>query len=446
MRIIIVTEQYLPMLGGVATVTRNLSQELAAAGHAVRVVAPSETHRNERTQDGPVPVRRFASFEWPSYDGLRIAFPPVAPLRKLFATFRPDVVHIHSPIVLGNVAQFLAAALHVPVVATNHYMPENMSPTLSTDPLLGKSFDTLAYTYLVSFYNRCDYVTAPTAFALGLLRQHGLVAPGQPVSNGIDLSHFAPQSRDEALRRRLGLPADRPLILYIGRLSDEKRVSVLLDAMAQVRAPAHLAIGGDGPEADELRRRARDLELTERVTFLGRVADDDLVPLYRLGDLFAMPSTAELQSLSTLEALAVGLPVVAANAGALPELVRDGENGLLFTPEDSAELSERLTQLVTHPALRRRMAKAAIATAAQHDRQRITLEWPRIYAAAGASLRERARSRFLSRARGEGSRWAKLVPTDATKRPVWATGTHRSQRRRAGTRATRLNTSAPPTA
>ena len=160
----------------------------------------------------------------------------------------------------------------------------------------------------------------------------------------------------------------------------------------------------------------------------------------------AMPSTAELQSLSTLEALAVGLPVVAANAGALPELVRDGENGLLFTPEDSAELSERLTQLVTHPALRRRMAKAAIATAAQHDRQRITLEWPRIYAAAGASLRERARSRFLSRARGEGSRWAKLIPTDATKRPVWATGAHRSQRRRAGTRATRLNTSAPPTA
>jgi glycosyltransferase involved in cell wall biosynthesis len=426
MRIIIVTEQYLPMLGGVATVTRNLSQDLAAAGHAVWVVAPSESHHNERAQDGAVAVRRFASFEWPGYDGLRIAFPPFAPLRKLFTRVRPDVVHIHSPIVLGNVAQFLGSALHVPVVATNHYMPENVSPTLSTDPLLGKRFDALAYSYLVGFYNRCDVVTAPTSYALALLRTHGLVAAGRAISNGIDLSAFAPRTRDEALRRRLGLPADRPLILYVGRLSEEKRVSVLLDAMAQVRAPAHLVIGGDGPEAELLRQRAGDLELTERVSFLGRVPDDELVPLYRLADLFAMPSTAELQSLSTLEALAVGLPVVAANAGALPELVRSGENGLLFTSEDSAEMSECLTRLVTHPAQRRRMAKAAMATAAQHDRQRITQEWLQLYAAA-ADLRTRVRSPL--RSLGEWSRWAKRGRAGATKR-YWGTWRRRQTRRR----------------
>jgi glycosyltransferase involved in cell wall biosynthesis len=300
----------------------------------------------------------------------------------------------------------------VPVVATNHYMPENMSSTLSTDPLLGRRFDALAYSYLVSFYNRCDYVTAPTAFALELLRAHGLVAPGRAISNGIDLGAFAPQTRDEALRRRLGLPADRPLILYLGRLSDEKRVGVLLDAMAQVRAPAHLVIGGDGPQAEELGQRAEQLELAQRITFLGRVPDDELVPLYRLGDLFAMPSTAELQSISTLEALAVGLPVVAANAGALPELVRDGENGLLFTPEDSAELAERLTRLVRHPAQRRRMARSAIETAAQHDRRRITEEWAHLYATAAADLRARS----PMRAWGGWSYWAKSGSAGATKR------------------------------
>jgi glycosyltransferase involved in cell wall biosynthesis len=448
MRILIVTEQYLPMVGGVATVTHNLSQDLAAAGHAVRVVAPSESLHNERAQDGPVTVRRYPSFEWPSYDGLRIAFPPVAPLRRLFARFRPEVVHLHSPIVLGNVAQFLAAGRHVPVVATNHYMPENMSPALSTDPLLGKSFDTLAYSYLVSFYNRCDYVTAPTAYALALLREHGLETPGRPISNGIDLAAFAPRTRDEALRRRLGLPADRPLILYVGRLSEEKRVAVLLDALTQVRAPAHLVIGGAGPEAEELRQRANDLELTERVTFLGRVPDDELVPLYRLADIFAMPSTAELQSLSALEALAVGLPVVAANAGALPELVRDGVNGLLFAPEDSAELGERLTQLVTHPALRRRMAQAAIAAAAEHDRQRITQEWPRVYAAAAASMREKARRRLSARAWSEASRWARRISSGANKRR--STAWRPAQRRGAGTRTIRRrgarDTGAQPTA
>jgi glycosyltransferase involved in cell wall biosynthesis len=431
MRIIIVTEQYLPMLGGVATVTRNLSQDLAAAGHTVRVVAPSETHRNARAQDGAVSVRRFASFEWPGYDGLRIAFPPFAPLRKLFAQFRPDVVHIHSPIVLGNVAQFLATAQRVPVVATNHYMPENMSPTLSTDPLLGRRFDALAYSYLVSFYNRCDCVTAPTAFALGLLRAHGLVAPGRAISNGIDLGIFAPQTHDEALRRRFGLPADRPLILYLGRLSDEKRVSVLLDAMAQVRAPAHLVIGGDGPQAEELRQRAEQLDLGKRVTFLGRVPDDELVPLYRLADLFAMPSTAELQSISTLEALAVGLPVVAANAGALPELVREGDNGLLFIPEDSADLAERLTRLARSPTQRRRMARAAIETAALHDRRRITEEWAQLYAAAAADLRARA----PVRPSGAWSYWAKSGSSGATKRLFGTRGLLAP--RRLGTSATR---------
>ena len=300
MRIVIVTEQYLPMLGGVATVTVNLSQDLAAAGHQVWVVAPSQGNYSEEGMQGPVHVHRFASFEWPTYDGQRIAFPPVAPLHRLLRDVRPDIVHIHSPIVLGNLAQLLASRMRVPVVATNHYMPINMSRTLSTDPLLGKSFEAIAYSYLVGFYNRCDFVTAPTATALGLLKQHGLRVSSRSISNGIDLREFTPRARDEALRRRLGLPSDRPLVLYLGRLSDEKRVRVLLDAMAQLRLPVHLAIGGSGPAREELEAHAVALGMGKRVTFLGRVADDDLVPLYRLADVFAMPSVAELQSVATL--------------------------------------------------------------------------------------------------------------------------------------------------
>ncbi len=385
MRIVIVTEQYLPMLGGVATVTLNLSHDLAAAGHQVWVVAPSEGHYNQHTEDGSVHVHRFASFEWPTYDGQRIAFPPVTPLRRLLRTVRPDVVHIHSPIVLGNLAQLLASSLHIPVVATNHYMPINMSPALSTDPLLGKSFEALAYSYLVGFYNRCNFVTAPTATALGLLKRHGLRAPSRPISNGIDLQHFKPGPRDETLRRRLRLPADRPLILYIGRLSEEKRVHVLLDAMAQLQHPAHLVVGGNGPAANDLEQRARALSIAHRTTLLGRVSDEDLIPLYRLADVFVMPSVAELQSVATLEALAVGLPVVAANTGALPELVFDGENGFRFTPDDSAALRDCLAQLVTNAALRREMSESAIITAAAHDRRRVLDEWQQVYTGLAAS-------------------------------------------------------------
>jgi glycosyltransferase involved in cell wall biosynthesis len=412
MRIVIVTEQYPPMLGGVATVTQHLSQDLAEAGHYVCVVAPSEGHFNEHTRHGRVQVYRFASFEWPAYDGQRIAFPPVAPLRRLLRAVRPDVVHVHSPIVLGNLAQLWASAMHVPVIATNHYMPENIAPTLSNDPLLGKSFDSLAYTYLVSFCNRCDYVTAPTATALALLRQHGLRVPSQPVSNGIDVSRFSPKGRDEALRRQLGLPADRPLILYIGRLSDEKRVQVLVDALAQLHVPAHLAIGGIGPSAEALKEHAASLGIVDRVTFLGRVPEDDLVPLYRLGDVFVMPSTAELQSVAALEALAVGLPVVAAHAGALPELVRDGHNGLLFTPDDSAALAEQLTRLVSDDTLRHTMSENAIATAAQHDRRRVTQEWLTLYGNVAARAR---RGRAPRRVFSGRSRSGRLLPVRLTR-------------------------------
>jgi glycosyltransferase involved in cell wall biosynthesis len=440
MRIVIVTEQYLPMLGGVAMVTHHLSQDLAAAGHQVWVVAPSEGHYNKYTHEGPVHVSRFASFEWPTYDGQRIAFPPVAPLRRLMAGVRPDIVHIHSPVVLGTLAQLLAGTLHIPVVGTNHYMPINMSPSLSTDPLLGKSFEALAYSYLLSFYNRCEFVTAPTETALDLLRQHGLRAPSRAISNGIDISGFFPASRDEALRRRYGLPADRPLLFYLGRLSEEKRVHVLLDAMTQLSAPAHLAIGGSGPARAELEARADALSIRSRVTFLGHVPDEDLASTYRLADIFVMPSVAELQSVATLEAMAVGKPAVVARAGALPELVRDGENGYLFTPDDSRDLSECLAPLVADEALRGRMGAQSLQRVAAHDRRRVLDEWQQLYADLAAQARAAARVRMKRSLESKVDRKLPVrktaVPTTARLRSLVLDRVHEGEQRK-GTRPSR---------
>ncbi|HEY7832718.1 MAG TPA: glycosyltransferase [Ktedonobacterales bacterium] len=420
MRVIVVTEQYLPMLGGVPTVTANLAQDLAAAGHQAWVVAPSQGNYNEESLEGRVRVHRFASFEWPNFNGQRIVFPPVAPLHRLFREVRPDIVHIHSPIVLGTLAQLLAGRMRVPVVGTNHYMPVGMAPTLSSGARIGKGFEAIAYSYLTGFYNRCDMVTAPTATALELLKRHGLRVPSRAISNGIDRQRFNPRPRDEALRRRLGLPSDRPLLLYLGRLSDEKRVHVLLDAMAQLHTPAHLAIGGDGPARDELEAHATALGITRRVTFLGRVSDDDLVPVYRLADVFAMPSVAELQSVATLEALAVGLPVVAANVGALPELVHHGENGLLFAPDDSTDLTACLERLAGDTALRQRMAACALETVIPHDRQRVVVEWERLYTDLAAHQREA----LARRRRGKAGRAERgLSPRLGRRAPVHAAAT-----------------------
>jgi len=379
MRIVIVTDQYPPMVGGVATVTHHLSTDLAARGHQVWVVAPSEDRHNERQLEAQVRIYRYSSFEWPAYEGQRIALLPIKGLHQLFKKIAPDVVHIHSPLVLGNLALLLAHALHIVVVATNHFMPINISRTLSGDSVLGRSFSKMAYSYLVSFYRRCEFVTAPTFTALNLLRKHGLRTPGEVVSNGINLARFRPGPRDEELRRAFGLPEDRPLALDLTRLMGEKRVDILLEALVQVEEPLHLIIGGTGPDADELQALSARLGIQDRVTFLGFVSDEHLVALYQLADFFVMPSVAELQSLATLEAMACGRPVVAADAGALPELVRPGQNGVLFRPDDSAHLAMQLRAMLNQRQGWPQMGEWSVRIAANHDRLAVLEQWEHLY-------------------------------------------------------------------
>ena len=413
MRIVIVTDQYPPMVGGVPTVTRQLATDLANRGHQVWVVAPSYGSRDIYRIEQKVRVYRFSSFEWPTYEDLRIAYLPFLPIRKLLKKADPDVIHIHSPVVLGNIAQILAGGLRKPVVATNHYLPINMSRSLTGDSVFGKPFNTVTYSYLVHFYNRCEYVTAPTATALNLLYEHGLRAPARPISNGIDLARFRPGPRDEALRRRLRLPADRPLILSVNRLSQEKRIEVLIEAVGKMRQPAHLAIGSSGPAEADLRAQVKALRLEDHVSFLGFISDIDLVPFYRLGDVFGIASEGDLQSLVTMNALACGLPVVAANACALPELVHHGENGYLFAPGDSAEMAAYLDRLVSDADLRRKMGAKSLEIIAPHERGKVLEEWETLYrrlATEFVEARERRQRLRLARKNPHYQRPARHLP------------------------------------
>jgi glycosyltransferase involved in cell wall biosynthesis len=265
----------------------------------------------------------------------------------------------------------------------------------------------------VHFCNRCEYVTSPTSTALNLLYEHGLRAPARAISNGIDLSHFCPGPRDEALRARLNLPADRPLILSVNRLSPEKRIDVLIEAMSKMRIPAHLAIASTGPAEEELRAKVDELHLHDRVSFLGFVSDIDLVPLYRLADIFGIASEADLQSLTTMNALACGLPVVAADAYALPELVHHGQNGFLFKPGNSDELAVYLDRLAADEQLRQDMSAQSLAIIAPHDRVRVLEEWEALYrrlANEFIEARERRQRLRLARKNPHNSRPARHLP------------------------------------
>ena len=375
----IVTDQYPPMVGGVPTVTQGLAVDLANRGNQVWVIAPSYGQRDVYRIEHKVRVHRFSSFEWPTYGELRIPFLPILPFRRILKKADPDIIHIHSPVVLGNIAQIVAGSLRKPVIATNHYLPINISRSLSSDPFFGKTFMTVSYSYLVYFCNRCEYVTAPTITALNLLYEHGLRAPTQAISNGVDLKRFSPGERDKRLRQRFKLPEDCLLILSVNRLSQEKRIDVLIDAAAKMTQDAHIAIASTGTAEAELREQVEQSGLKDKVTFLGFIHDNDLAPLYRLADVFAIPSEAELQSLATMEAMACGLPVVAADAYALPELVHHEVNGFLFQRGNADEMALYLDRLVGDAALRKQMGANSLEIIARHDRTLVLDQWEALY-------------------------------------------------------------------
>jgi len=387
MRIMLVSDQYEPMVGGVPTVTRELAYGLAERGHSVALVVPSPARRGRHSADGQVSVTYRGSLGWPWYDGMRLGCLPAATARKLIASFAPDVAHIHSPVTLGVTARNGARRQRVPVVYTNHYLPANVRP--ATTPT-SRVLDGVFYRHVVGFSNRCSYVTAPTATALGLLRDRGLRVPSRVMSNGVDLRAYSPGPADGRLRQRYGLPAGRLVILSVGRLSPEKRLDVLLDAASRLGGDAQVALAGAGPEEAALRARAQRLGLGARVRFLGFVPESDLPGLYRLADVFAITSEAELQSLTTMEAMATGLPVVAVDACALRELVRHGDNGFLARPGRATEVAAHLDLLCADPAERARMSAASRRIISGHERTRWLAEWESLYrelATAGTGAR-----------------------------------------------------------
>ena len=412
----IVTDQYAPMVGGVPTVTRELARGLSERGHAVAVIAPDSSLHGPGPDrpgphggsahggglasrpDDPVAVYYRGSLPWPWYEGQRLGLLPPAAAGRAIAAHQPDVLHLHSPLTLGLAARRAARRRGVPVIYTNHYLPLNVWPALAHPPagtaerLTARARESAFYGFVTGFANRCDHVTAPTATALRLLRSHGLRVPSQAVSNGVDLERFSPGATDEALRARYALPAGRPVIVSVGRLSGEKRADVLIAAMSRLADQASrdggdetgapvLALAGTGPDDARLRSLARHHGVADLVRFLGFVPDDDLPGLYRLADVFAIASQAELQSLATMAAMASGLPVVAVDAGALAELVHAGENGFLARPGRAGEVADCLGLLCRDPGLRARMAKASARIIGDHDRHRLLARWESIYRA-----------------------------------------------------------------
>jgi glycosyltransferase involved in cell wall biosynthesis len=360
LRVLIGADTFPPDINGASFFAGRLARGLAGRGHDVHVVCPSADGPARTEQRDGYTVHRIRSRAIPFHGEYRFCTPGGArqAVGPLLDRLRPDVVHVQAHFGVGRALLGAAAGRGIPGMATNHFMPDNLLGYTPFPRRVKEAITRWAWRDLVRVYRDARMVTTPTPRAAEVLAGIGLDRPVQVVSCGIDLAHYAaPATR----------PADGPMsVLFVGRLDAEKNVDQLLRALAplpHIRAD----LVGDGTRRRDLETLAAELGVANRVTFHGFVPDAELVRRYAGADVFCMPGTAELQSLATMEAMAAGLPVVAADALALPHLVHHGENGYLFEPGAITTISRWLADLAADPAARARMGEASRAIIAGHD-------------------------------------------------------------------------------
>jgi 1,2-diacylglycerol 3-alpha-glucosyltransferase len=351
--ILIAADTYPPHVNGAAQFGYRLANGMTGRGHNVHVLAPrADTGRSftEFRKEGT--VHRLRSHGVFTHEYFRICFPweIKKEISLLFDKVQPDVVHIQSHYMIGEHVLYEAEKRGIRIVATNHFMPENLNPFLPFPQWFKDIIGKISWKDMGKVMGKADVVTTPTPLAAKAMHQHAFLRKVLPLSNGIDSAAY------ELTPGEVIEPHAHPTVLFAGRLAEEKHVDVLIKAVAASPADlnVHLGIVGGGEMRPALESLVERLGLRDRVKFLGMASDEDLREAYIKADIFCMPGTAELQSLVTLEAMSASTPVLLADAMALPHLVRDGENGYLFTPNDSADLAEKLTRILRLPAEERK--------------------------------------------------------------------------------------------
>ncbi|MFE6996705.1 glycosyltransferase [Microbacterium sp. NPDC057659] len=365
--ILIGCDTFYPDINGAARFAERLAAGLVERGHDVHVVAPNTKYRRSEThteviEGQPLTMHRLPSVRWLPHDWLRFVWPWRSKhyARKVLTEVQPDVVHIQSHIVIGRGLARIARQRGIPIVATNHVMAENILDHTTMPDFVNAPILKLAWADADRTLHMARAVTTPTRKAADFLEKTIDITGVVPVSCGIDRRNYTP----------VIAPREKNRMLFVGRLTGEKQVDVVLHAMTKLdpALDVHFDIAGGGDQRKNLEHLAEKLGLSDRVTFHGRVSDEELRDLYSRASVFVIASIAELQSIVTMEAMASALPVVGADAVALPHLVHDGENGYLFEPGNVDDLAEKVTRVLTaSPAEYERMQRASLDGVAVHD-------------------------------------------------------------------------------
>ncbi len=349
-RVALVTSSYNFIPDGVALTLNRLVAYLLSQGVAVKVFAPTAAepalvHAGE--------VISVPSLPLPARPEYRLALGMAGFVKRQLLDFKPDIIHIAVPDLLGHAALALAQRNGIPAVATYHTRYETyLKHYWYLAPLEG-----MLKRILRRFYGACAEVYVPSDSTRETLLADGLIDNFEPWPRGVDTARFSPDRRSSPWRARHGIGEDELVILHVSRLVREKRLDTLTAALSKLDFPHRVVIVGDGPD-----RGMAEEELPDAI-FAGFLTGDELATAYASSDIFVFPSDSESFGNVTLEAMASGLPCVCADATGSRSLVVAGETGLLADASDALGFADNISLLARDAALRQRMGQAARARA-----------------------------------------------------------------------------------
>lgn len=413
MKIAITSDIYYPMTNGVAVFAHNLAHGLAKEGHDVMVICPSFKRfgRAYKEVDKKTGVKtvHLKSIRFPFYPdqinkvpdkreilglpmprlvykhGIWFPLTPYDELEEALNNFQPDVIHLQTAETIAIATRRYAKKYAVPLVSTGHAYPDNVTGQFKMLKPVKKPVDAALRTYMASFLKHAEYATMPTEMAINDLvpkNRKRFKVPVEALSNGVNLDQFKPGEPRPKVLKKYHLDPKLPRILYVGRVDPEKSIDITLRAFAKVLTKvgnAEFTIVGDGTALSELKTLARELNIEDHVRFTGRVYLPELLSLYQASTIFATASETETQGIVLIEAAAVGLPLVAVDAGAVKELCQHHKNGFLCRPADISGLAKAMAKLLSDHKLAQEYSKNSLKIAEQHDLRHTLERFEEIY-------------------------------------------------------------------
>ena len=361
--------------------TLRFSEILRKRGHKVIFITSKNSGEKNISYHNKIKVYRFFSVLLPKTEGqLYISFPTISQIKNVLIKEKIDIVHIMIPTPSAVLAVKATKSLGINIVAHSHTQPENLFLHLPKFLPLEKIND-IFYKYMVWIYKNADIIICPSKFAERALTKRNPEIKTIVISNGVDVSKF---KRIDAMPflKKFKIPVDYKKLVFVGRLHPEKRVDTLIKAMTYILKEykkAHAIIVGPGHMQNSLEKLSKRLGVEKSVTFCGIVSDEELKMVYSSGDIFVLPSLAELEGMAVLESMSCRNPILVANSKESASVDFVDGNGFLFKPKNPKDLAKKALILLKDEKLRKSMAQKSFENSRNYDINKSIDKLERVY-------------------------------------------------------------------